>query len=511
MGRPPLTTGHPDQDAFEAQLHAELLAERAERERALAEMAARFAVPAPVTVGDVLPLFARLGLLTVRRDGDEVRYLVPAEQPHVRDVLDLPAQRLAAIDEQQMFHRYCAPATDLVAVAMWTPAGRVGTVADLARRVLMQTSDVRAALGYARLQQLLRVDGDGASPADDDAGQLTLTVLPRSAQEPADQPRLEVPGFADVPHVIEPISPVDSDAVGKEYAQGPPPRAGIVTTSGTLVIWRDGDAEVLAGVSGDVQRAVATPHGVVVLGLSRCVLVGPDGRAEVLATNINCRGAVSADGRYLALAQARYGRRPTFSLRVIDLADRSPQILQWPENPMVAGVYGDTVYFSSDKAGGLRWTPGSDPEPLPWAPRAVDSRTGVMLVDGEAAGADGWLVIGQHGERANVLVTLTADLVPGGTHLIDFRYSPPAVTLFDVAFDGAADGADPRVWWLPEGCHMSMPCGPAWEDAGHLLLRRPYSGGAPAVRLDVRTGDIEGVPLPGIEGYEVAAFVESPG
>jgi hypothetical protein len=310
-----------------------------------------------------------------------------------------------------------------------------------------------------------------------------------------------------VPHVIKSISLVDSDAMGKEYAQGTPPRSGIVTTSGTLVIWRDGAAEVLAEVSGDVQRAVATPHGVVVLGLSRCVLVRPDCRAEVLATNTDFRGAVSADGRYLALAQARYGRRPTFSLQVIDLADRSAQILRWPENPTVAGVYGDTVYFSSDKAGGLRWIPGSDPEPLPWAPRTVDSRTGAMLVDGEAAGADGWLAIGQHGERANVLVTLTADLAPGGTHLIGFRYSPPAVTLFDVA----AGGADPRVWWLPEGCDMSMPCGPAWEDGGHLLLRRPYSGGAPAVRLDVRTGDIEGVPLPGIEGYEVAAFVESPG
>ena len=133
------------------------------------------------------------------------------------------------------------------------------------------------------------------------------------------------------------------------------------------------------------------------------------------------------------------------------------------------------MYFSSDTAGGLRWTPGSDPEPLPWAPRTVDSRTGAMLVDGEAAGADGWLVIGQHGERANVLVTLTADLAPGGTHLIDFRYSPPAVTLFDVA----AGGADPRVWWLPEGCDMSMPRGPAWEDGGHLLLRRPYSAARP--------------------------------
>ena len=184
LPRPPLTTGHPDQDAFEARLHAEFLADRAERERALAEMAAHAGVPAPVTVGDVLPLFARLGLLTVRDDDGEARYLNPAEQPHVRDVLDLPAQQLAAIDEQELFYRYCAPATDLVAVAMWTPAGRVGTVPDLARRVLMPASEVRATLRYAQRQHLLRVDGD----PDDDASQLTLTVLPSREQQPAGQP-----------------------------------------------------------------------------------------------------------------------------------------------------------------------------------------------------------------------------------------------------------------------------------------------------------------------------------
>jgi hypothetical protein len=128
-----------------------------------------------------------------------------------------------------------------------------------------------------------------------------------------------------------------------------------------------------------------------------------------------------------------------------------------------------------------------------------------MLVDGEAAGADGWLVIGQGGERRNVLVTATAELAPGGAQLVDFRYDPPAVTLFDVA----TGGPDPRIWWLPQGCDTSgPPLGPAWEDTGHLLVKRPYSGETPAVRLDVRTGTVEGVPLPGI-GDGVAAFVES--
>jgi hypothetical protein len=538
LPRPPLTTGHPDQDAFEARMHEEFLAERAERERALAEMAAHAGVPAPVTVGDVLPLLAALGLLTVVDDGGEPRYLAPAGQPHVRDVLDLPAERLAAIDEQEMFYRYCAPATDLVAVAMWTPQGRVGTVADLAGRVLMPASEVRAALRYAQQQELLRVDGD----LDDDASQLSLTVLPSREPQPAEEPSAgELPDFGDlthlrdlldlgdqarlrdVPQVIEQIGPVElramaGDASGLVFASvpsqaaspalppGAPPRAGIVTTSGNLVMWRDGDAEVIASVPGDAHRAAWTPHGVVVFDVTQCLLVRPDGRAEVLARNTDFRAAVSADGWYLALAQSGYGRRPKFALHVVDLADGSRQTLPWPESVTIAGMYGGAVYFGSDSAGGLRWTPGSDPGPLPWPPRTVDSRTGVMLVDGEAAGADGWLVVGQHGERTNVRVTASADLAPGGTQLIDFRYAPPAVTLFDVA----ADGADARIWWLPEGCDTGgPPHGPAWEDAGHLLFRRPYSRDAPAVRLDIRTGAIEGVPLPGVgESDEVAVFVE---
>jgi Family of unknown function (DUF6042) len=551
LPRPPLTTGHPDQDAFEARLHAEFAAERVERERAAAEMAARFGLPAPVTVGDVLPLLAALGLLILHQDGGEPRYLAPGVQPRARDVLDLPAGRLAELDEQQMFYRYCAPATDLVAVTMWTPAGRAGTVADLAGRVLMPTGEVRATLRYAQRQQLLRVDGDPG----DDASQLTLTVQPGGEQQhSADQPTAGEPAnYAEPASAVEPadlagladlllaetgaaVEPADlagladlllaeTSAAAEEnqgaYArlvvvsaqdaspplpQGAPPRAGVVTTSGDLVVWRDGDAEVLASVPAAAPRAVETPHGVVVLDLDQCVLVQAGGHTEVLTTRIGFRAAVSADGRHLALAQTGGGRRPKFSVQLIDLADHSRQTLPWPEDPVIAGVYGGAVFFSSAGAGGQRWTPGRDPEPLPWPPQTVDSQTGVMLVEGEAAGADGWLVIGRYGERANVLVTLAAELAPGGAHLISFRYEPPAVTLFDI------DGADPRIWWLPEGCDTSAgPRGPVWEDAGHLLLRRPYSPDTPAVRLDIRTGDVEGVPLPGIEGYEVATFVESPG
>jgi hypothetical protein len=547
--RPPLTSGHRDTDEFEARNHAELLADQAASERAVAEMAAAFGLPAPVTVGDALPLLAALGLLTVREEGGELRYATPAEPPRVRDVLNLPADKQAEVDRQEAFYRYCAPATDLASVALWTPAGHVGTVPDLARRMLMSADEVRAVLRYAEDEHALRVD-DG-DPGDD-ASPLTLTVLPRRDEEPADSPSWE-----ELPHVVESYGPASIVAYSRGTAQGPadeeapaelnsellaalqafadddppiasglfvvsqplrparppmpagaPPRAGIVTDRGELVVWRDGRAEVLARLSADAFGAVETPHGIAVLDLTTSVLVRPDGQTEVLATGAGYRWAVSADGRLLALSQARWGRQPAFALHVIDLVDGSRQILRWPENLTVSGLYDGRVYFSSEQEGGLRWMPGSDPEPLPFSPARVDRITGAMLVDGQAEGADGWLVIAQDGTRRNVPVTASADLAPGGTHLVDFRYAPPAVTLFDIG----AGGTDPRVWWLPEGCDTSSPHWPVWEDPGHLLFQRPYQGDPAAVRLDIRTGVVEAVPLPGLDanaGDGIATFIES--
>jgi Family of unknown function (DUF6042) len=530
LPRPPLTTGHPDRDAVEAQLHAELLADRASRERELAEMAARLGVSPPVTVADALALLVRVGLLTVHEDAGEPRYRVPAEPPRMRDVLDLPAEQAAAIDKQEMFYRCASAASDLVAVALWSEAAGDDTVADLAERLLMSYEEVRAALRHAEQEQLLRVDGDPA----DAASQLTLTALPRREQEPAGEPRSEplthvemLPqiviqayagdetGIAAQPQIRYESGPASaawivasevSSAGPPPLPEGAPPRAGIVTTSGNLVVWRDGRAEVRPGVPAGANRAVQTPYGVVVLSLARSVLVRPGGQAEVLATDTDYRTGLSADGRHLAVSEARFGRQPRFSLHVIDLADGSRQTLPWPENLTITGMYAGAVYFSSDKAGGLRWSPGSDPERLPWTPRTVDRLTGTMLVEGDEAGVTGWLVIGQDGEARNVLVTENADLIPGGTHLIDFRYSPPAVTLFDVA----TGGADPRIWWLPAGCDTSVPRSPAWEDEDHLLFRQPYAPHTPAVRLDIRTGAVEGVPFPGVAGDDLAAFVESP-
>lgn len=518
--RPFLTTGHPDLDAFEAQAHAKAVAGWAGRQREVAELAARFRVPNPVTVGDVLPLLVGMGLLTARQDGGQARYRPGDPAGHTPGQAGAPGGS-GEDEDEETYGGNADEAADLVSIALWTRSGRVGTVADLAERLLTPVDDVRGTLRYAEQERWLHVAGDPA----DAASRLILTALPRR-EEPAGEPRSVPlpavnPGVGAViqasartqpliaragqprPSVRLVVATTSSRTGPPPPPAGAPPRAGIVTDSGKLVVWRDGRPEVLASVPEYAFRAVDTRYGVLVLSPGASVLVREGGQAEVVATDAGYRAEVSWDGRLLAFAQNKFGRRPNFALHVIDLADGSRQTLRWPANVSVTGVYAGSVFFGAADAGSLRWTPGSDPEPLPWEPRTVDPLSGRMLVSGFDQGIDGWLVIGQDGERHNVLASGAAELALGGEQMMYLRYEPPAVTLFDVA----TGGADPRVVWLPDRSDTTKN---AWEDAGHLLLRRPFArDAAPAARLDVRTGEVERVPFPGAEGNGQAIFVES--
>jgi hypothetical protein len=54
------------------------------------------------------------------------------------------------------------------------------------------------------------------------------------------------------------------------------------------------------------------------------------------------------------------------------------------------------------------------------------------------------------------------------------------------------------------------PGGPCWEDADHLLLMATgvqLGPGAPAIRVDVATGAVEGVPLTAVSDHP-PAFVQ---
>jgi hypothetical protein len=84
-----------------------------------------------------------------------------------------PPAQLTERERLEAFRRYAALAADLAAVALWTSGGRVGTIPDLAERLLAPPLQVRTALSYAAQEHLISVDGD---PGDASA-HLTLTVL----------------------------------------------------------------------------------------------------------------------------------------------------------------------------------------------------------------------------------------------------------------------------------------------------------------------------------------------
>lgn len=484
----PLTTGHPDRDADEAQIYAEILADRECRERKLGEIAAQLGIPAPDTVAGVLGLLVKAGLLTAHDMRGELRYRLVADPPRAQDVLTWPAGQLAELDRLEAFSRYAALAADLVAVALWTSGWHASAIADLAERLLVPPAQVRAALRYATREQLISVDGD----PDDASALLTLTVLARRDEEPAMRPVVAIPVLL-------------AETVG--LPEGAPPRAGIVTSSGDLVAWPGGAAVVLARSPGrETFRAVETAYGIVLLSFEDAVLVRTDGRTDLLSTNIDLRAALSENGRHLALTQSRLGRQPQSWLHVIDLADGSRRTLDWPGGDLrIAGFYEGAVSFTTDQGVSMRWDVGGEPEPLPWELRTIDTLTGIALAEG---GDCGHLVISPGGEPKNVPVTKTAELAPGGAHLYDLRYEPPALTLFDIA----AGGADPRIWWLPAGSEVSPagPGHPVWEDTGHMLFALRPNADMAAVRLDVRTGNLEHVPLtvtPSAES-DLAIFVE---
>ena len=177
--RPPYSGGHsagtrPGDPVWEpVPPTPELLADRERRERELGEIAAQLGAPAPATVAEVLPLLVQAGLLTADGADGELRYRPVAEPPRVQDVLTLPAGQLAELERRDAFYRYAALAADLVAVALWTPGGSVGTVPDLAERLLASPEQVRAALRYAE-EHLISTNGDAVQAA----APLTLTVLP---------------------------------------------------------------------------------------------------------------------------------------------------------------------------------------------------------------------------------------------------------------------------------------------------------------------------------------------
>ncbi len=139
----------------------------------------------------------------------------------------------AAEPGERLYDTYGELAADLVAVALWTPGGAVGTVADLAARVLASPGKVRAGLRAAVSAGHLRVAGDLGG----DGAPLTLTPLPPPPPDHGppqslwaeDLGSLTEPAFTDVLGTLERLlsAGMARRDIGRDRAAPPrPPRPG---------------------------------------------------------------------------------------------------------------------------------------------------------------------------------------------------------------------------------------------------------------------------------------------
>jgi len=409
--------------------------------------------------------------------------------------------------------RYGRGASDLVSLLLWAQEGAAEVTVDwLADRLLTSPTTVDEVLRHAVEVGLLE---PFTSPAD--PGQpVRLTVRPRrpAPQQPAwragSGPRaLAAPAAVVGSATTVATAGASGGGVGRllggvrtGVGQAPPqadlpPRAGIVTQGGDLVVWRDGMPVVLSRWPGvQVRQAVQSRHGVVLLASTQIALVHPDGEFRLLGTNMGWKAAIDPTGNRLAAVETHLGRRCWSRLHLIELATGARQTMPWDENEAhlsVIAVHAGAVYFRNGQGASVRWLPGDDPQPMPYNLLQVDPYTGVML---GADGEPGLLLIHPDGVARRVAVKPGAALAPGATHLYTWRYAPPALSLFDVTAP-----EPPRLVDLPGGSRIGGPApgGPVWEDPQHLLVpAEQFSNDldVPLVRVDVRTGVVTVVPLP---------------
>jgi hypothetical protein len=280
---------------------------------------------------------------------------------------------------------------------------------------------------------------------------------------------------------------------------GAPPRAGVVSLDGTVTVWRDGQPVTLGrwtGGADQTYQALQTRHGVLLVRSVEAALLRPDGLVDLLGPHLGWPAAVDPSGDHVALFETHLGREPLVRLHLIDLASGDRQSLDWPspdDFPSVAAVKDGTVIGHSRAAGGAGWSwrPGSVIEPLPLRVVAVDPVTGAIAGHDDQPGV---LVARPDGTTSRVDVSGAFGLAPGARALMQVDYEPPALRLIPV------DGGEPTRIALPQGVRptLTAPMAPIWETESQLLSIVEHDHrfvGAPVVRVDVRTGAIEGVPL----------------
>ncbi|EIV92352.1 DUF6042 family protein [Frankia sp. QA3] len=547
---PPHPTGHPDQDAELARRHAERIAEGEAGRARLAGFAAELGVPVPGTRGELLDFLVAAGQLTATDSpageadqgppggpgaADAVRvrtYQAHPDPPTVAETVTIPAAEAANLDRHNATRTQGELAADVLAVVTWSPDRRYPTTtAALADRLLISTERAREVLRHLVDVEVLTVEGD---PAHEEAG-IVLRWRAHTTEPPVvtgvdEQAAGEAGGsgrdafeallgelaerYPSPSAVVPPPDATGRSAWFTGYfalpgpapraeapAAGAPPRHGIVTSDGAVVVWRCGNPVTLARLPGSPSRAVATPFGVVVATGDGLFAVRPDGQVDRLADDVHRRFFVTRSGRFAAVVEAEW---PTVRMRdVVDrltwisVVDGSRRVAPLdPDNDVrVVGVHGETAFVEVNyggsahgrRGGYLGWTPDDAPQWLERGMGQVDPLSGAQLGYRDGAPLVTWL----DGSRFGVPIDPTPRLAPGGRRVYTLRHDRPAMTFFDVT-----DPSEPAVTWLPTAVR---PDDGAWEDERNLLLLPEgwLDGGWVALRCDTHTGRLTRVPLPG--------------
>lgn len=435
----------------------------------LAAVCAQLGVEVPATRRAAIPLLRAAGLLT---GDDSTGYTAVPDPPPATQILQLPPDDVTALDASAVRDRYWQIAADLTSIVAWADPACVD---GLAERLLIPAAEVAPLITFAVSDHLITRDGD------------TLTALPRRP-----------------PPTPVPVALVPSRRAGPVTVPGGPPRGGFITDGGDVVVWRDGEPHALGRVAGEhLYSAYETVGGVAVFASSGAgTLVEWDGKVTALPVDLGIHVQRSADGRYLAGVEWHIGRRSWQQIHLVDLVTGAVHSLPRDDHNLshVAGVHNATVYFGHrDAVGGghsFRWTPGTEPEPLPDYQLQVDPLTGAALV----LDADSRHVVSADGTRT--ALRLPAELAPGGDRVYTLRYTPPEFHLWTLG------AAEPTEYPLPEGSATSTvtPGGPVWEDAHTLtlLLNNPHLGKGHQlgiVRLAMGSGVLEHFVLPENAGY----------
>jgi hypothetical protein len=442
--------------------------------------------------------------------------------------LDEPAPTVP--DPASAFHRYAAFASDLVTVTIWSgeDARLTITLGDLADRLLATVEQTRETLDYALDQGLLALDhGDTTDPR----ALLALRALPRRPPpvhyEPMALPRPGPPwdGSLTTPEPAPPPTAstgeygwhaafVSASARPAPYLPpwGAPPASGFVSTAGDVVLWRDGASTTLARWRPrrpyeQIDRALETAHGIVLISSSEAVLVDHDGRVIPIGSEPMGHGVIADDAHHFAYVETHLGRNSYTRLHLVDLADRSRRTMPTEDDDLdlrsVLAVHRGVVYALAGVThlASMAWTPGTKPGRSTPTRREVDTLTGTALADER----DGVVVIQPDGRRRQLPASPQASLSPGARLLYEFHYQPRGITVYDLA----GDQPEPNTIWLPLEAETPPAFPPVWETPSRILLRTRYGGGhlqTPLLRVDLLTGTFERVPLPDNAGDDSLAI-----